>query len=153
MPFLFLLIMYAPAQAQTLYKGRIIDAITKEPVYGASLQCTDKDCGCSCLSSATGDFEMLCKGCTTLTVSSIGYQQRQIEKSHSLPFILLTPAHSVMNEVVVTASRGERIRRSKAPVAISLIHARTIQENLDGFHAQNLFQLKIFWREDSLVIN
>ena len=35
-------------QAQNIIKGKIIDATSKEPVYGASVRCTDPDCRCGC---------------------------------------------------------------------------------------------------------
>ncbi len=116
------------AAAQTVVKGKIIDAHTKEPVQGASIQCVDEGCKCSCISLSTGEFEMHCKDCKTLTVSFIGYNSQQISTTELFPNIYLTPSSSVMNEVVVTAGRGERIRRSQAPIAITSIQAKTLQE-------------------------
>src|SRR4051812_20991828 len=113
---------------QTIVKGRLIDAITKEPVYGASIHCTDPGCTCGCLTTATGEFEIVCKDCKTLSISSIGYVNQMIYVDKASSTILFAPSSSILNEVVVTASRGETVKRSQAPVAISTINTKLIQD-------------------------
>jgi outer membrane receptor protein involved in Fe transport len=123
-----LLIPASYAKAQTSVKGKVIDAITKEPVQGASLHCTETGCHYGCTTNAQGEFEMACAGCRQLAVSSLGYQLQQVAVSDSRCLVSLTPAQSLLKEVVVSASRGEAVKRSEAPVAIVGISSKTIQD-------------------------
>lgn len=117
------------SQAQTIIKGKIIDAITKEPIYGASVRCTDPNCICGCSTNASGEFEINCKkDCKNISVSFIGYTAQVVAIDGLSETIALAPSASLMNEVVVSANRGETVKRSQAPVAISQITTRTIQE-------------------------
>ena len=124
---ILLLVFAYFASAQKIVKGRIIDAVTKEPISGASIQCTDDGCQCSCLSTATGHFEIHCKDCHSVAVSFIGYKT-QVTEISAAENIFLTPSSFVLNAIVVTASRGERIKRSEAPVSIVTLNTKTIQE-------------------------
>jgi outer membrane receptor protein involved in Fe transport len=125
-----LLIVYGlMAHAQNVIKGKIIDAVTKEPVYGASVHCTDPDCPCGCTTNASGEFVMHCKpDCKNISVSFIGYAVQHVAIANIGTAIALTPSASLMNEVVISANRGETVKRSLAPVAISQISTRTIRE-------------------------
>jgi outer membrane receptor protein involved in Fe transport len=117
------------SQAQTTIKGKIIDATTKEPVYGASVRCTDTDCHCGCITNSAGEFLINCKpDCKNVSVSFIGYTAQNLAIANIGKTIALVPSSSLMNEVVVSASRGETVKRSQAPVAISQINTKTIQE-------------------------
>lgn len=117
------------SQAQISIKGKIIDATTKEPVYGASVRCTDTDCNCGCITNAAGEFFINCKpGCKNVSVSFIGYTTQNIAITNIGETVALVPSSSLMNEVVVSASRGETVKRSQAPIAISQINTKTIQE-------------------------
>lgn len=118
----------AVTQAQTLRTGKIIDNTTQEPVEGASIQCTDDNCTCRCTSSANGDFRINCKDCRKLTVTSIGYKPYEINLSKETFIVALTPEQLQLQQVVVSASRGNAVKRSEAPVAISIISAKAIQE-------------------------
>ena len=111
--------------AQKIVKGKIIDAVTKEPISGANIQCSGADCNCGCATSAAGDFEMHCKNCKTLTVSFVGYQPQQISTETDHKLVALFPTTSPLNEVVVSASR-QPVRRAEAPIAISNITSKTI---------------------------
>jgi outer membrane receptor protein involved in Fe transport len=114
--------------AQVTVKGKVIDAITKESVRGASIQCTDEGCRCGCITDAAGEFVMTCTDCKKLSVASIGYSAQQISLPGNNYIVSLTPEQSVLQEVVVSASRGEAVKRSLAPVAISLLGSKTIQD-------------------------
>jgi iron complex outermembrane recepter protein len=128
--FTLLLFMCAIAsQAQTRIKGRIIDGTTKEPIYGASVHCSDAGCTCGCTSNALGEFVIECKAdCKTVSVSYIGYTPETLPLASVSEIISLTPAASVMNEVVISANRGETVKRSQAPIAISQINTKAIQD-------------------------
>lgn len=114
------------SQAQTIAKGKIIDAVTKEPVQGASIHCTDAGCNCGCTTNASGEFEMHCKDCSKLTVSFIGYKSQEITVGDEM--VYLTPSASILNEVVISANRGEAVKRSQAPIAIALLNTKTLHD-------------------------
>src|SRR5690349_18304214 len=114
--------------AQTQIKGKIIDATTKESIAGASIQCLQAGCTCGCMTNASGDFVLSLKDTTTTyLVSFIGYQAKQVKLSGDNQLIALTPNQSILQEVVVTANR-EAVKRAEAPVAISVLTAKTIQD-------------------------
>lgn len=114
--------------AQTTIKGKVIDAVTKEPVQGASLHCMDAGCNCGCATNALGEFEMSCRDCSHFSVSYIGYSEKKLALSEAAGIISLNPATSIMHEVVITANRGEAVKRSQAPIAITTLTTRTIHE-------------------------
>lgn len=114
--------------AQGFVKGKIIDAVSKEPIHGASVHCTNEGCSCSCISTSTGEFELHCIDCKTIVVSFIGFNTQQILVSKENNLVELAPSNSLMNEVVVTATRGEITKRSQAPVAISTISNKMLQD-------------------------
>ena len=114
--------------AQTYVKGKIIDATTKEPVAGATIHCTEAGCHCGCTTNATGEFEMKCTDCKLLAVSFIGYSSQQFPVSDKAFIVSLHPAVSRLQEVVLTANRGEAAKRSDAPVAITTISSSVLQD-------------------------
>src|SRR6187551_3206976 len=94
---LILIISGFVSQAQTTIKGKIIDASTKESIYGASVRCTDPDCRCGCITNSSGEFEIHCKAsCKNVSVSFIGYNAQTIAIPDLTQTISLTPATSLM---------------------------------------------------------
>ena len=116
-------------KAQTIVKGKIIDALTKEPIAGATIQCTNPGCKCGCMTNIFGEFEMKCFDCENHKVSSIGYLTQEFGVSSNNIIISLNPAATQLQQVVLTANRGEGAKRSEAPIAISTISNKTIQDN------------------------
>ena len=115
--------------AQTIVKGKIIDAATKEPVAGATIQCTKQGCNCGCTTNQSGKFEMKCKDdCETLAITFIGYTPQQFSVSNNNYTISLVPVISELQGVVLTANRGEGAKRSEAPIAIATISNKIIQD-------------------------
>ncbi len=114
--------------AQKIIKGKIIDAVTKEPVAGATLHCATEGCNCSSTSGATGEFEMKITDCEKISVTSVGYTAGEISVSSGNFVIFLNPAHSSLQEIVVSANRGEGVKRSEAPVAIASLSSKTLQD-------------------------
>lgn len=115
-------------QAQTTVKGRIIDLSTKEPIAGATIHCTSEGCKCGCVANAAGEFEMKCNDCKTLSVSHIGYAAQSFAVSDKNIIVSLAPASSQLQTVVLSANRGEGTKRSAAPVAITTISSKMLQE-------------------------
>lgn len=114
--------------SQQVFKGKIIDASTKEPIAGASVHCS-AGCSCGCATNALGEFELKPKEncCVSFEVSSIGYQPVIIQTGQLVTVINLQQDNSPIQAVVVTANR-EGVKRSLAPVAISTISSRMIQD-------------------------
>lgn len=126
---LFIFIINASVvQAQTIFKGKIIDAVTGEAIPGASVHCTDEGCNCGCASGITGEFNLHCTNCKQFSVSFIGYATRTIKMEEAGNYILLTPVQGILNTVVVTANKGENTKRSQAPISVSSINTRIIQD-------------------------
>ncbi|MDQ3844193.1 MAG: carboxypeptidase-like regulatory domain-containing protein, partial [Bacteroidota bacterium] len=126
---LLLLFTVFMAQAQSTVKGKIIDAVTKEPIAGATIHCTHDGCTCGCATNINGEFELKTKEtcCNAFSVSFIGYQAQQIDLNAVPSFISLTPSTSSLNEVVISANR-QAVKRSEAPVAITNINTRMLQD-------------------------
>lgn len=115
--------------AQNTIKGRLIDSLSKEPVQGATIHCTTINCTCSCISNASGEFTMSCKSnCIELSITSIGYSNRTIKTGTAHLLVSLNPSASLLQDIVVSANRGEAVKRSLAPVAISTLSNRMIQD-------------------------
>lgn len=121
---LFILLLAQISYAQTPIRGKIIDAVTKEPIFGASINCCTN--GKACMSNTAGEFSLAASDTQTVLISFIGYQSKQVKLSDN-GVITLTPSNSLLQEVVVTANR-ESVKRSEAPVAIATISSKTIQD-------------------------
>ncbi len=122
-----LLLITLSTMAQTVVKGKIIDASTKEPIYGATVHC-DESCSCSCTTNANGEFQMNCKDCRQLVATSVGYVKYSFPVNSTASIIALSQSQSVLQEIVVSASRGEAVKRSAAPVAITSLNNKTLQD-------------------------
>jgi len=114
--------------SQLIFKGKIIDAITKEPVAGASVHCSD-GCTSGCAANALGEFEWKPKAscCTSFSVSSVGYQSVTIQAGQQNMVVNLQQDNTSLQSIVVTANK-EGVKRSLAPVAISSISSKMIQD-------------------------
>jgi len=116
------------SQAQTLIKGKVIDASSKEPIAGASISTTRDENKKSTISTSSGEFEMKGSSGDKLIVTSIGYSTQEITIDDNMLLIQLSPSASQLVEVVVSANRGEAIKRSAAPIAISTISSKMLKE-------------------------
>lgn len=125
---LVLFITTCDLYAQTVVHGKIIDAATGLPIEGASVKCTVEDCGCGCTSDNTGQFQVKCTDCRNLAVTSIGYSDYLLTVSAHSTLVALTPTAALMDNVVVSANRGEAVKRSESPVAIGKIDNKMIRD-------------------------
>lgn len=117
------------AHAQTTVKGKIIDATSREPINGATIRCEMKDCTCGCITNNSGDFELKCTDCRNLTVSYIGYASQIIPVAGDAGIIALSYAPSSLQEVVLSANRGEKTNRTEAPMALTNINAKLLSDS------------------------
>jgi outer membrane receptor protein involved in Fe transport len=113
---------------QNLVKGKIIDARTKEPIPGATIRCTEANCTCGCTTGQSGEFNIHCRGCNELTVSSVGYSTTIFSPLSTGITISMLPIATEMQEVIMSANRGEGQKRSEAPIAIGIVSSKTIQD-------------------------
>jgi iron complex outermembrane receptor protein len=123
-----MLLLHAVAlQGQTVLKGRVIDKETREPVPGASITIPSLKTGTS--SDAAGYFTItLPENAKNICVSCMGYREQHCTLPVSDELIVLLERNAqVMNELIVTASRGVQLRKD-APVSIQPITAKMIRE-------------------------
>jgi outer membrane receptor protein involved in Fe transport len=115
--------------AQSTVKGKIVDAVSKEPVAGATVQCTHEGCRDISVSNFHGEFELNCAHCKSISVTSIGYASQNIPViAEDMNIVSLVTSQSLLQHVVVSANRGEGVKRSLAPVAIATLSNKVIQE-------------------------
>ncbi|WP_210488630.1 TonB-dependent receptor [Rufibacter aurantiacus] len=121
------LLMLAPfARAQFTVKGRVLDAYTKEALVGASIQMAQSTTGT--ITERDGSFTLQTgQKPTSLLVSYLGYNARQVPFQDDFMLVSLAPTSNQLNQVIVSASRQAQTR-TEAPVAISTISSRVLQE-------------------------
>lgn len=126
---LVLLLVGVSAFAQTIIKGKIVDATTGETLPGASVIL--KGTKNAVLTSLDGSFTLktTTTGSGNLVISYIGFLTKEVSVANSgepenLDIIKLEANSQSMNEVVISA--GLAIDR-KTPVAVSTIRATEIE--------------------------
>lgn len=118
--------MSAAVFAQNL-TGKIFDAITKEPIAGATIQLLNTNIGVVADKNGNFSFPSVSKG-NKIKISTIGYIGQEIELSadESLS-ISLEPNVENLQMVVVTGNR-EAALRTETPIAISKLSPKIIDE-------------------------
>lgn len=86
--------------AQTVIKGKVIDASTKEPVEGATILI--KKTGAAISTNMAGEFSINTNIGEPLIVTYVGFNNRQVVAAANAT-IEITPLDAQLNEVVVTA--------------------------------------------------
>ena len=85
LPLLFLPVMLF-AQGSFRVAGKIVDAVTKQPLQGASVFCQNTTVGT--VSNAEGDFSLnLSNGGYDLVVSFMGLETQSVRISNTMPEI------------------------------------------------------------------
>ncbi|MBB6610648.1 TonB-dependent receptor [Pontibacter sp. Tf4] len=112
--------------AQTITKGQVIDALTKEPLYGVNIRATQSNTGT--ISGADGTFNLPATIATdSLVFSYIGYDAQKKPSNKGNLLVQLHPSSNQLNQVVVSASREAAVR-TETPVAISAISKEVLLE-------------------------
>ncbi|MEJ8757229.1 TonB-dependent receptor [Pontibacter sp. H259] len=112
--------------AQTLTQGQVIDALTKEPLYGVTVRATQSKTGT--ISGADGRFTLTATiQPDSLEFSYIGYAAQKKPLNNSTVVVQLRPSENQLNQVIVSASRDAAIR-TETPVAISAISKEVLLE-------------------------
>lgn len=109
--------------AQKTVSGKIFDNQTKEPVVGATVSNIAKTVGT--VTDINGSFSLKTDDLKVL-VSSVGYENIEIAATENIS-LSLNPSVENLQNIVVTANR-EASLRTTAPIAISKVTARMIEE-------------------------
>lgn len=126
---LFLCLSTLGAYAQTKISGRIIDAVSKEPLAGVSIAIKGKVIGT--ITDTKGAFSLSTNVPTpfNIVVTSVGYRGQEITINGNRSDINLDLQEQALlgQEVVVSASRVEE-SVMKSPVAVEKMDIRAIRE-------------------------
>ena len=125
---LLLSVITQQLSAQNSIKGKIFDAASKEPVQGATVNCVHDGCNSLAITDSYGGFSMRCNHCESVSITSIGYAAQEVKLYTDNNIISLSPSQSLLQQVIVSANRGEGVKRSMAPVAVSTLSNKTIQD-------------------------
>lgn len=118
---IFPVLLYA--QQHTI-KGKVFDAISKEPINGAKV---GDNAGHNAVTGSNGVF-LLTTNETAVYITFPGYDTLTTNAIASVSIdIALQPADKKLQQVIVTASKTAQ-KRSEAPVAISVLNAQTLAE-------------------------
>ncbi|PPK96426.1 outer membrane receptor protein involved in Fe transport [Nonlabens xylanidelens] len=120
---LVLLIGYF-SNAQTLFKGKVIDS-NNTPLEGVTI--ISKTTSKGATTDANGDFEINLKDSRIVLISYLGYTSKTVTLQSSFNEITLVEESLFLDGVVISASR-EAQKRSEVPAAIVSINAKEIKE-------------------------
>ncbi|MDR0794289.1 MAG: TonB-dependent receptor [Chitinophagaceae bacterium] len=104
--------------AQTLLKGKVVDAFTNQPLQGASISMSNT---VGTVSGEDGRFAVDCKRFSHLRISYIGYEPYNytIKNCNDELFIALTPLMNSYDSVEITAITSQKKSVIYQPVSIS----------------------------------
>lgn len=114
-----------PLSSQCIYKGKVIDLKTSEPLVGVSISIKS---GAFSTTNLNGEyhFERPCDE-NEFIFSFIGYEEKVISGMAETDVIRLSSSSTVLNQVIVSANRYSQ-DRSAAPIAISTISPEMLEE-------------------------
>lgn len=116
---ILVIVLYGNAVSQRIFKGKIFDGETNEPLVGASIIVPGTSLGV--VTTIDGRFELSIPSKTdSLEISYIGYEAKTVSASPHDLLVALNPSVSNLQQIVVTANR-EASLRTESPVAISNI--------------------------------
>lgn len=111
--------------AQNVIKGKVYDAETNLPLAGASVVIKNLNSGTT--TNANGEFTIESQEIVEqLHISHIGYRSTTIKVSGNILEISLKPESSEIDEVVVTATKTERLAH-EVPASISIVKSAEIE--------------------------
>lgn len=119
------------AQTGSLIRGRVLDAISKEPLYGVAVSLVE-EARIGTYTDSTGQFKLPVEGRKSLQVQAhfLGYQSWQGESSgvEDDTLIFLEPISSTLGAVVVSATM-KTVQKDASPIPVDIYHARFFQKN------------------------
>ncbi|QKJ28796.1 TonB-dependent receptor [Mucilaginibacter mali] len=128
------------AQGTKVVTGKLLDAQTKEPLIGATVNIKGTTKATSVALDGSFKISVPADGSTTLVLSYIGYVTKEIEASgKALGTITLDQSSAAMKEVVITGTQSIAIGR-QTPIAVSAVNAQYIEEKGAGAEFPELLQ-------------
>jgi iron complex outermembrane recepter protein len=108
-------------------KGKLYDAITKEPIIGASIRISEPVK--TFMSNNQGEFNITNSGRKVIAhITALGYKTEELTLSDNEENLIAMKASlDNLQEVVVTANRDAALR-TQAPIAINRISPKTLDE-------------------------
>ncbi|WP_426671058.1 TonB-dependent receptor [Mucilaginibacter sp. McL0603] len=129
---IFLVFAGKLAQAQHLFKGKVTDKVTGQPVPGVTITIPDLKIATSTDANGTYLLKGLPKGEYMLQVSAIGYASEtkvvDLGNTYSIDFKLSTSNYE-LSDVVVTAL-GNTTTRKRATIPITVVTNEMIREGV-----------------------
>jgi len=125
---MLLLLVAVSANAQNKLKGKIIDAKTKAPLFGASIKLQGSQ---TVISDNEGKFSLDCKEGGLVTASFIGYttaQNKVLDCNKELVFSLV-PTHQQLEDVEITATSNENKSTLFQPASIAKLSNFELKRN------------------------
>lgn len=123
--FIFLMFISFLSYSQRSVEGKVLDALTKEPLIGAAISVSGKSIGTT--TDLNGRFVLHVPAQTdSIRLSFVGYDPFTVKVDGDWLVIELQPSFVNFQEVIITASR-EQQRRSDAPIAINKISQNLIE--------------------------
>ena len=119
------------AQSPPPIVGRVLDALTREPVVAATVTSLVEDRKTGTLTDTTGSFSLpLPVSKVTLTITCIGYRTwtDQVSGTQNDLLILLEPADNLLSGVVVTGTMKE-VMKEVSPIPVEVYTPRFFQKN------------------------
>jgi iron complex outermembrane recepter protein len=120
------------AQAQHLFKGKVTDKVTNQPVRSATITIPDLKIATSTDANGTYLLKRLPKGEYLIQVSAIGYASEtklvELGNTYSVDFKLSTSNYE-LSDVVVTAL-GNTTTRKRATIPITVVTNEMIREGV-----------------------
>ncbi|HYG38335.1 MAG TPA: TonB-dependent receptor [Cytophagales bacterium] len=111
--------------AERSVEGKVLDAQTKEPLIGATISVPGKAIGTT--TDLNGRFTLtIPSDADSLAISYVGFATKTVKVNGATLVIELYSSPLDFREIIITASR-EQQKRSEAPVAISKISSKLIE--------------------------
>lgn len=116
------------AQENGYFSGKILDALTREPVIGASIVLADSTGGV--LTDTAGYFSMAGLSAGSVTIHSMGYQawSGNLSALGDDQIILLEPSENALGTVVVSATMKE-VSKDASPIPVEIYTPRFFRKN------------------------
>lgn len=114
--------------AQSTITGTVKDAITNDPIIGATVVIKGTTTGD--VTDLDGQFALPVENGQTLVISYLGYERQEISYNGQASIsVSLKEATNVLNSIVVTGSRGKPRTVLESPVPIDNINASGLVES------------------------
>jgi len=119
------------AQSTKVITGKLLDAQTKEPLIGATVNIKGTTKATTVGLDGGFKINVPADGSTTLVLSYIGYVSKEVSATGPLGTVTLDPTTSSIKEVNVSAVQAVAINR-QTPIAVSAVGAQYIEEKGAG---------------------